>query len=90
MELSGIVYLAQKGLWLSLILSMPVLLVTVLVGLIVSVFQAATQVQEQGLPMVLKLIAGTACLLMVQGWLGVEIKTFAEQIFGAIRLGQRP
>jgi type III secretion protein S len=81
MDLSNLVYLGQKGLQLSLVLSLPIIAATVIIGLLTAVFQAATQIQDQGLPTALKLIVGMVCLVMFQSWIGAEIKIFAEQAF---------
>ena len=81
MELANLIHLAQKGLQLALILSLPIICATVLIGLLTAIFQAATQIQDQGLPTALKLIIGMLSLLVFQSWIGAEMKNFAEQAF---------
>jgi type III secretory pathway component EscS len=51
-------------------------------GTIVAIFQAATQIQEQTLPFVVKLVAVTLTLIFMGPWLGAQIMSFSANIFG--------
>ena len=61
--------LSYQALLLILILSAPPILISTLLGLFVAVFQAATQIQEQTLSFMVKLVAVIFTLLMLGGWL---------------------
>jgi type III secretory pathway component EscS len=50
-------------------------------GIIVAIFQAATQIQEQTLSFTIKLVAVTLTLMFMGGWLGGQIMSFALDIF---------
>lgn len=50
-------------------------------GLFVAIFQAATQIQEQTLSFVVKLLAVVLTLLLMGGWLGQAIFQYAQNIF---------
>ncbi len=76
-----IIQLAYQGLLLILVLSAPPILVSMVFGLFVAVFQAATQIQEQTLSFVVKLVAVVLILMFMGGWLGAQILTFADNIF---------
>jgi type III secretion protein S len=78
---SQIVALAYQGLLLILILSAPPVLISMFLGTIVAIFQAATQIQEQTLPFVVKLVAVTLTLIFMGSWLGSQIMGFATNIF---------
>lgn len=78
---SQIVALAYQGLLLILILSAPPVLISMFLGTIVAIFQAATQIQEQTLPFVVKLVAVTLTLIFMGGWLGSQIMSFSTNIF---------
>lgn len=78
---SQIVSLAYQGLLLILILSAPPVLISMFLGTIVAIFQAATQIQEQTLPFVVKLVAVTLTLIFMGSWLGGQIMGFATNIF---------
>lgn len=76
-----VVQLAYQGMLLILILSAPPILISMFFGLLVAIFQAATQIQEQTLSFTVKLVAVTLTLMLLGGWLGAQIMTFASQIF---------
>lgn len=73
--------LAYEGLLLILILSAPPILVSMVFGLLVAIFQAATQIQEQTLSFTIKLVAVTVTLMLSGGWVGSKIMAFATGIF---------
>lgn len=76
-----VVQLAYQGLLLILILSAPPVLISMLFGLMVAIFQSATQIQEQTLSFTVKLAAVTLTLMFLGGWLGSQIMAFASNIF---------
>lgn len=73
--------LAYQGLLLILILSAPPILISLFFGIMVAIFQAATQIQEQTLSFTIKLIAVVLTLILMGGWLGSQIMSFAMNIF---------
>lgn len=76
-----VIQLAYEGLLLILILSAPPILVSMFFGILVAIFQAATQIQEQTLSFTIKLVAVTLTLMFMGGWLGGRIMLFASNIF---------
>lgn len=76
-----IVQLAYQGLLLILILSAPPILISMMFGILVAIFQAATQIQEQTLSFTIKLVAVTLTLMFMGKWLGAQIMSFATNIF---------
>jgi len=73
------VALAQRALLVALELSLPVLLAGIVVGLCVSVFQAVTQIQEQTLAFVPKVLAMVAALLFLLPWLLSVITEYTRE-----------
>jgi flagellar biosynthetic protein FliQ len=67
-----------------LLISAPILLVSLVVGLIISVFQATTQIQEQTLTFVPKIIAAAVIGLIAGPWMLHTIVNFTERIFALI------
>ncbi len=67
-----------------LILALPMLLAALLVGLIISIFQATTQIQEQTLAFVPKIIAIFLVILIAGPWLLKTIVDFAYYVFSQI------
>ena len=74
----------QQGLWLIIILSAPPLLVATLCGVIVSLVQAITQIQDQTLPYVVKLMAVAITLGICGRWIGSELIQVANAAIGLI------
>jgi type III secretion protein S len=74
----------SKALILVLLLSMPPIIAATLMGLLVSLLQALTQVQEQTLSFAVKLVVVTVVLLLTMTWIGAELLRFAENIFDII------
>ncbi len=73
--------LSYQALLLILILSGPPILISMVLGLLVAIFQAATQIQEQTLSFTVKLFAVVLSLMFLGGWLGGQILQFAGAIF---------
>ncbi|MCL2029281.1 MAG: type III secretion system export apparatus subunit SctS [Deltaproteobacteria bacterium] len=72
--------------YLVLLLSMPVIAVASLTGLLVSLFQAVTQLQEQTLSFGVKLASVIVTILFTAGWLGEELALFSKHIFDTFYL----
>jgi type III secretion protein S len=67
-------------------LSLPPIVVASLAGLMVSLFQAITQLQEQTLSFGIKLVCVVATILLMSGWLGGELMSYSRHIFGEFYL----
>ena len=81
MEAQQVLTTGQHGLWMLLIVSAPVLLVVLIVGLVVSIFQAATQINEATLSFVPKIV-GAAIVLAVAGpWM---LSTLVDYLRGVL------
>lgn len=76
-----VVQMSYQGLLLILILSAPPILISMFFGILVAIFQAATQIQEQTLSFTIKLVAVTLTLMLMGGWLGSQIMSFSVTIF---------
>ena len=72
---------ASEALWLILILSLLPLLASLIVGLLVSLFQALTQIQEQTLTFVPKIIATILVIMITFPWMMEKLEEFATQTF---------
>lgn len=80
MESAAVDY-AMKALYLVLMLSMPPIVVASLIGILLSLVQAITQLQEQTLTFGVKLIAVVLPLFLMGGWLSGEIFPYSNEIF---------
>ena len=81
---SIIIHYANVGMVIVLMLSLPPIIVATIVGLLVSIFQAVTQLQEQTLSFAVKLIALIVTLVAVIPWAGIQILDYTEQILDRI------
>jgi len=84
MEQEVIITIMQKVFVLILELSAPVLIVSVVVGLIVSIFQTITQIQESTLTFVPKIIAGVFTLIILMPWMMNLFIESVHELFDAI------
>lgn len=77
-----------QALYLVLWISLPPIVVGSVVGVLFSLLQALTQIQEQTLSFGVKLIAVSVTLFLTAGWMGDELYNFSEHVFEALpRLG---
>lgn len=81
---SSVLELAQRSVAICLMLSAPVLGFGLVVGLVVSVFQAATQIQEMTLSFVPKIIACAAALVLFGPWMLRSMITFTTKLLVSI------
>ena len=79
-----IVDLARRAMMMAMLLGAPMLLTALVLGLIISLIQAVTQVQEQTLSFVPKLVAVGLVLALGGGWMGAQLLRFTEALWSAI------
>ena len=79
-----VVNLAMDALMLGLKVAMPLLLAGLIVGLVVSVFQAVTQIQEMTLSFIPKIIAVAAVLIVAGPWMLGQIISYTANLYDAI------
>jgi flagellar biosynthesis protein FliQ len=84
MSVGEAVYIMRGGIFEILILSAPVLLVAMVVGLIVSIFQATTSIQEQTLTFVPKIAAIMIVLALLGGWMFGSLAQYTRELFAMI------
>jgi len=85
MTADTIIRIAREALLLVLLISAGPMLVSVLVGLVVSLFQATTQIQEQTLTYVPKLVAVFLTLAIAGPWMLTQAVRFAAMILDSIQ-----
>ena len=71
----------REALWLAVLLAGPLLMSALAVGLLIGVFQAATQIQEMTLSFIPKLLALVIALFVAGPWMISVAVTFAERLF---------
>ena len=84
MNQDTVVNLASQAMSLALKVAGPLLLVGLVIGIVVSIFQAVTQIQEQSLTLIPKII-GVAVLLVVLGpWMLHQLVSYTQNLFDSI------
>ena len=78
---SFILTFAQNALTVTLTLAAPVLLVSLVIGSAISLFQAATQINEVTLNFVPKLIGVSLVLLLLGSWMAQQLLAFTANVF---------
>jgi len=76
--------IGQRALELTILLAAPMLLVALAVGLIVGIFQAATQINEMTLSFIPKLLGLAAVLLVAGPWMLSELVGYTKQLIESI------
>ncbi|MBX9984669.1 flagellar biosynthesis protein FliQ [Priestia aryabhattai] len=76
-----VISLAEKGVYTILIVSGPLLLLALVVGLIISIFQATTQIQEQTIAFVPKIVAVLVGIVFFGPWMLSKMISFTYEIF---------
>ncbi len=84
MDISTVIAIGKHAMEVSLLLSMPILIISLIAGLMVSVFQAVTQIQEMTLTFIPKIIAVAISLLFLAPWMTKLIVSYTTQLYMAI------
>jgi flagellar biosynthesis protein FliQ len=87
-DTEGIIRITKEGLYLVLLLSAGPMLASLVVGLVMSILQATTQIQEQTLTYVPKLVAVFLTIAILGPWMLTETVRYTQMLFDAI-LGVR-
>lgn len=86
MTIEVVIQIASKALYLIIKVSLPVLLVSLIVGLIISIFQTVTSIQEQTLTFVPKIVCVFLALILLGNWMLTEIVDFMVELWSNFSL----
>ena len=84
MNQDTVVSLATQAMTLALKVAGPMLLAGLVIGLLVSIFQAVTQIQEQSLTFIPKVIGVAALIVLLGPWLLDPLVTYAQTLYTTI------
>jgi len=79
-----VVSLASQAMSLALKVAGPMLLAALVVGLVVSIFQAVTQIQEQSLSLIPKIIGVAGVIIVLGPWMLGQLVSYTSALFTAI------
>lgn len=86
MTVDAVVDIANRALYLIIEVSLPVLLVSLIIGLIISIFQTVTSIQEQTLTFVPKIIGVFLALMLLGGWMMQRMVEFTNELWTSFSL----
>lgn len=82
MTSGDVISVARETIWIIVKTSIPILLVSMIVGLVISLFQTLTSIQEQTLTFVPKLLAILIALMIMGTWILNEVVSFINVLWG--------
>lgn len=86
MTIDAVTDITRNALFLVIQVALPILLVSLSVGLLVSIFQTMTSIQEQTLTFVPKIISVFLAISLFGGWIMTKIVEFTTQLWGDFSL----
>ncbi|WML43715.1 flagellar biosynthesis protein FliQ [Neobacillus sp. PS3-40] len=81
MSSESVIAIAERGIYTVLIVCGPLILIALVVGLLISIFQATTQIQEQTLAFVPKIVAVLLGVVVFGPWMLSHMLSYAKEIF---------
>ncbi len=81
MDTSTITQVLREGVWVAIKLGGPMLILSMMVGVLVAIFQAVTQIHEQTLGFIFKLIMVILVLLFAGGWMAETLLDYTRGLF---------
>jgi len=84
MDFTVALELGRSAFWMALMTSMPILVVGLIVGLSIAMFQAVTQLQEQSLTFVPKIAAMVVAAAIFIPWIAERMISFTKEMIGTL------
>ena len=84
MDTSAVTQILREGVWVAIKLGGPSLILSMAVGVLIAIFQAVTQIHEQSLGFILKLIVVILVFLVGGGWMMENLLDYTRSIFQLI------
>lgn len=75
------IYLSKQLLWHALLIAFPIIIVALIIGLLISILQVITQIQDSTLSFAPKVLAVTFMLIVCSGWMMHSLIEFSQTIF---------
>ena len=81
MDTTAVTQVLRDGIWVVIKIGGPMLVISMVVGVFIAIFQAVTQIHEQTLGFILKLTVIIMFLLIGGNWMGETLLDFARNVF---------
>ncbi|MCI9588742.1 MAG: flagellar biosynthesis protein FliQ [Oscillospiraceae bacterium] len=85
MDTTQITELLREGVWVAIKLGGPMLVLSMVVGVLIAIFQAVTQIHEQTLSFILKLIVVVLVCLVGGNWMMATLLDYTRNLFTLMR-----
>lgn len=85
MDTTQITELLREGVWVAIKLGGPMLVLSMVVGVLIAIFQAVTQIHEQTLSFILKLIVVVLVCLIGGNWMMTTLLDYTRNLFTLMR-----
>lgn len=79
--------LAREGIWVMILVAAPMMIVGLLVGVVIALFQALTQIQEMTLVFVPKILSIFVVMLLALPFMGATLSTYMQRLVDMIVVG---
>ena len=86
MNIDQVTEVVREGVWVALKLGGPMLILSMMVGVFIAIFQAVTKIHEQTLSFILKLTVVILVLLVGGGWMMETLLEYARKLFALIAM----
>lgn len=83
---SEVITIMQDAIYTTILVAMPMLAIALVVGLVISIFQATTQINEQTLTFVPKIVGILLAILVFGGWIISKLTDFTLRLFESINM----
>ncbi|MBP5659808.1 MAG: flagellar biosynthesis protein FliQ [Lachnospiraceae bacterium] len=81
MQVDDVVRIVSQGLFLVIKLAAPILLISLIIGLLISIFQTVTSIQEQTLTFVPKIVCVFLGLMLLGNWMLTDMKDYMIELW---------
>lgn len=87
MDTTQVTSILREGVWVVIKLGGPMLVLSMVVGVLIAIFQAVTQIHEQTISFILKLTVVILVLLVGGGWMMDTLLDYARRVFALMATG---
>ena len=84
MEPMAVVDIGRQAIWITLLISGPIMIAGLVVGLVVGIFQAVTQIHEMTLTFIPKIIVMVGLLMLMLPWILIKLVDYTVNLFNLI------
>jgi len=81
MDTTQVTEILREGIWVAIKVCGPMLLLSMLVGVLLAIFQAVTQIHEQTISFILKVVIVVGVLLLAGGWMLTTLQDYSRELF---------